>query len=147
MFKELIVGLLMASFPTAVVAGELSWETDYKVAEERATEEGKVLLISFTGSDWCQWCRKLEGGLFADEDFVAGIEEMAVLLRLDFPQRKRLPVKEERRNRVLKEKWGVEDFPTVIVFDVKAEKEVWRHGYVPTSGEDYLEALREVWEE
>ena len=35
----------------------LPWETDISVAMEKAKKEGKDILINFTGSDWCGWCK------------------------------------------------------------------------------------------
>jgi thiol-disulfide isomerase/thioredoxin len=44
---------------TEKAAEGLSWETDISVAMEKAKKEGKDILINFTGSDWCGWCKKL----------------------------------------------------------------------------------------
>jgi thiol-disulfide isomerase/thioredoxin len=32
---------------------------DYKAALEQAGKENKLVLLDFTGSDWCGWCIKL----------------------------------------------------------------------------------------
>ena len=50
---------------TEKAAEGLSWETDISVAMEKAKKEGKDILINFTGSDWCGWCKKLDGEVFA----------------------------------------------------------------------------------
>jgi len=43
----------------AASAGEL-WTEDARQAMARAAAEEKDLLIDFTGSDWCGWCKKLD---------------------------------------------------------------------------------------
>ena len=41
-----------------VNAGE--WLTDLPKAQEQARKENKLVLMDFTGSDWCGWCIKLK---------------------------------------------------------------------------------------
>src|SRR5689334_23913829 len=40
-------------------AAELNWLTDFNAAKERARTEKKLVLINFTGSDWCPPCMRL----------------------------------------------------------------------------------------
>lgn len=40
------------------------WLTDFKQAQEQAKKDKKLLLLDFTGSDWCGWCIKLEREVF-----------------------------------------------------------------------------------
>ena len=36
------------------------WLTDVPTALQKAKQENKILLLDFTGSDWCGWCVKLK---------------------------------------------------------------------------------------
>lgn len=36
------------------------WQTDFSSAKLKAKEEGKNLLVCFTGSDWCGFCIDLK---------------------------------------------------------------------------------------
>ena len=40
------------------------WETDFAAARKQAREQKKDLLIDFTGSDWCGWCKRLKEEVF-----------------------------------------------------------------------------------
>jgi len=42
------------------VASEVAWTQDAKAALAEAVKEKKDVLIDFTGSDWCGWCKKLD---------------------------------------------------------------------------------------
>ena len=120
-----------------------AWQTDFAAAREDAIEENKLMLLYFTGSDWCQWCNKLDNELFADTTFRNGIGSHAVRLVLDFPQRP-LPPRQERHNRRLKAQLQVEAFPEVVLYDPKQEKVLWRHSYIAVTADDYLK-LVEAW--
>ena len=41
-----------------------AWMTDLKVAQDRAYAENRLVLLDFTGSDWCGWCIKLKAEVF-----------------------------------------------------------------------------------
>jgi thiol:disulfide interchange protein len=37
-----------------------TWLTDFAAAKQQAASENKKLLLDFTGSDWCGYCKLLE---------------------------------------------------------------------------------------
>ena len=45
---------------TIVVEDSANWLTDLSVVQAKAQEEGKPILMDFTGSNWCGWCIKLK---------------------------------------------------------------------------------------
>ena len=51
-------------------------------------EENKMVLLDFTGSDWCGWCIKLQKDTFSRPEFQKFAEESLVLVELDFPRGK-----------------------------------------------------------
>ncbi len=95
-----------------------AWNEDITVASEQAENEGKMILLSFSGSDWCANCIRLDKVLFQSEEFEALASEDLVLLNADFPSRSKNKLSKEQvaKNEALAEKYnkaGV--FPTVIV--------------------------------
>lgn len=138
--RTVALTLLFASANNGIA--DSYWHTNYEIAETIAQAEEKPILIFFTGSDWCLWCKKLERELFAKEAFSAEIESTAVPLLLDFPQRRKLPPKQGRRNKALKAQFAIEAFPTVILFDPLRKEERLRHGYFETTPESYIETLK-----
>jgi len=96
---------------------EGGWYTDPAEAAQLAKASGRPLIILFTGSDWCVWCKRLEGEILGKEEFIKYATDHLVLLKLDFP--KAIPQSEEvkARNRAIMQKFGVQGFPTVLVFD------------------------------
>ena len=115
------------------------WLDDYDAALKKAAEENKHIVVDFSGSDWCGWCKRLDKEVFATEAFKKAAAEKYVLLMVDSPMDKSLLTeKAAKENPRLAEKFGVEGYPTVVVLDPKGE-EVCRLGYEKGGPEKYLE--------
>ena len=50
------------------------WTDDFEEAQKQAEKEGKLMLVDFSGSDWCGWCKKLDSEVFAKPEFLKGDE-------------------------------------------------------------------------
>ncbi len=144
MKKHFIGFLILIAAITSLNGKATSWETDYERAFERALLEDKPLLLFFTGSDWCVWCHKLDLEVFGVAVFADGIDRFAVPVLLDFPQRRRLPPAQAKINRVLRDRWKVEAFPTVLLVDSQTGSLLWRHSYLAIEASAYLEAIEKA---
>ncbi|MDQ2918872.1 MAG: thioredoxin family protein [Verrucomicrobiota bacterium] len=98
------------------------WLTDLKTAQEEAKTKGKLLLLDFTGSDWCGWCIKLDKEVFSKPEFKDYANKNLILVEVDFPRRKELGVAEKKQNYQLAEQYGIEGFPTIIILDNNGKK-------------------------
>ena len=64
------------------------WQTDFEAAKAQAKAEKKIMLVDFTGSDWCGWCIKLKDEVF-EKDAVQERSLQAIRAgRTRFPPRK-----------------------------------------------------------
>ena len=136
-----LLALLWLSSSSLANQQEAIWLEDYEAALERAVSQERPVLMLFTGSDWCVWCEKLAKELFESAAFVQFAQDRLVLVRLDYPRRRRLPPLIERRNRALKERFSVEAFPTVILVEPSSERIQMRHSYVAIDPLDYVAAV------
>ena len=141
------VGLVLALAAVAAsarpaVASE-GWTEDVDKAMAQAAKEGKDLLMDFTGSDWCGWCIRLDKEVFTKEPFVTEAPKKFVLVKLDFPRRKKLPAKVRERNQQWQTKLGVRGFPTIYVTDAKGRPYA-KTGYRRGGPEAYLKHLGEL---
>lgn len=107
-----------------------SWLTDFEAAKAQAAEEGKTVMINFTGSDWCGWCMRLKEEVFSKPEFDSFAAKNLVLVEIDFPKRKPLPASALKANAALADKLRVAGYPTLIFFNPQG-KEVYRGGYEP----------------
>lgn len=120
------------------------WMTDPAAALAKAERENKSVLMNFTGSDWCPWCKKLDAEVFSQPEFASYAQQHLVLLKVDFPRRKSQSAAERKQNEKLAQQYGIEAFPTIVLADPNG-KERGRLGYQPGGPEAWLaelEALR-----
>ena len=101
----------------AVSAAKAGWLTSLEEAQKEAQAKNRLLLMDFTGSDWCGWCIMLDKEVFSKPEFKEYASKNLVLLELDFPRMKKMPPEVTAQNEKLAIKYGIQGFPTVVVFD------------------------------
>lgn len=123
-----IAALMLAA--TLNASADSSWSTDLPAAQAQAKKENKLVLMNFTGSDWCGWCKKLHKEVFGTKEWEAFAKEKLVLVELDFPSAKKQTDALKKANDALKNKYKADGFPTIVVLNGEG-KEVWRQvGYM-----------------
>ena len=125
--KNLLFSLLLALallFP-ACVRAQSGWTTDYKKAQEEAHTTHKLLLLNFTGSDWCGYCIQLDRAILSKPEFKQYADKNLVLAEIDFPRRKEQPIELRKQNMELAQRYQIEGFPTLVVLNGDG-KTVWR---------------------
>lgn len=125
-------------------AAQAVWVTDWEAAKAEAQEKGKDLLIDFTGSDWCVWCKRLKAEVFDKKEFQEAAPKSFVLVELDFPNDKSGQSEElQAQNQRLMEQFGVEGFPTIFLADAEGRPYA-KTGYQEGGAESYVEHLDEL---
>ncbi len=137
----LTVLLSLTSLPLA--RAEADWTTDFTRAQALAKTEHKLLLLDFTGSDWCGWCQVMEKEIFSQPAFEDYARKNLVLVRLDFPRAKPLSAEVKLQNRTLAQKFGIRGFPTIVMLDGDG-KPLAQLGYVPGGPEAFISELKQV---
>jgi protein disulfide-isomerase len=107
----------------------LEWFTDAQAALEKAKQEDKFVLLDFTGSDWCGWCKKLKREVFDQPEFAGFAESKLVLVEVDFPHHKVLDEAQKAANHKLAGTYQITGYPTIIVLNHDG-KMAGRTGYV-----------------
>jgi thioredoxin-related protein len=100
------------------------WGSNLEFAKEKATTDHKLILLNFSGSDWCAPCIMLKKEVFSSDEFQSFAEDRLVLLRADFPRLKKnkLPDAELKRNEALAEKYNPDgNFPFTVLMSSKGE--------------------------
>jgi protein disulfide-isomerase len=139
--KTLLTTLLAATMFWQVSAAESNWLTDLPKAEAQAKAENKIILIDFTGSDWCGWCIKFKKDVLDTPEFKEYAAKNLVLVELDFPSKKAQSDELKKANKALEEKYKVDGFPTLVVLD-KDGKEIGRQvGYSKGGPKAFIEKL------
>lgn len=91
-------------------------EHDAQEAFRIAGETQKPVLLVFAGSDWCAPCIRFEKQVLTENDFLEFAKENLVVLKADFPQRKKLPDGEQEQNDTLAEQYNPKGvFPKIVL--------------------------------
>lgn len=63
---------------------------DYEAALAYAEENELPVMLVFTGSDWCGWCKIMDKNVFTKPEWRDYAEETIVQVWLDYPRNKEL---------------------------------------------------------
>ena len=133
--KNLLLAVLLAFglLSPACLRAESAWTTDYKQAQQQAKANHKLVLLEFTGSDWCGFCFQLDRAILSQQQFKDYANKNLVLVEIDFPRRKAQSVETIRQNEELQRRYQVQGFPTLVVLNGEG-KTVWRYDGLYTGG-------------
>lgn len=122
-------------------AANNAWVTNLEDAQVEAAKQGKNILINFTGSDWCGWCKKLKAEVFTKAEFQNWATQNLILVEIDFPKNIFQTEEVKNYNKELARKYGVRGFPTIILLD-KELKILGKTGYQRGGAANYIEHLK-----
>lgn len=144
-FKKFCVALGLLLCVTSGGYAAEGWLTDFDEACAVAKEKGSTMLVEFTGSDWCHWCKVLKANVLSKPEFAAyANEHNLVLVEMDYPNAAdHIPAEVRERRAAVRDLYGVRGYPTIIVMDGEGRP------YGEVSGAagsvaDYLKRLQPV---
>lgn len=110
--------LLLPVVPALVLSATAAeWGNNYEQALAAARQQGKTVLVDFTGSDWCHYCMRLRADVLDHPAFAAWAKEHFVLLEVDMPENPNFDRKLREQNSRLCAQYKVDAFPTLLVLD------------------------------
>src|SRR5213082_789406 len=124
--KKLAWLTLAALATLRLCAAESEWQSDLTKAQAKARAENKLVLMDFTGSDWCSWCKKFDAEVLSRPEFKEYAAKNLVLVEVDFPAKKQQSATLKKANDSLKGKFKVEAFPTFVVLNKDGRKSAAR---------------------
>lgn len=119
------------------------WLTDYKKAQQEAKANNKLLLVDFTGSDWCGWCIKLDREVFSKPGFKDYASKNLVLMEADFPRAKPQSASVKKQNEELAAQYQILGFPTIVVLNGAGQK-IGELGYMPGGPDAFIAELEKL---
>lgn len=96
----------------------VSWGTNLENALSKAEKENKLVVLYFSGSDWCAPCIQLKKEILDSEVFLAFAKDNLELVRADFPRHKKNQLSKEQLtyNESLAEKYNPKGkFPLTVL--------------------------------
>jgi len=118
------------------------WTTNYANALQQAKTDNKAILLNFTGSDWCPWCKKMKTEVFEKQDFNDYAGQNLELVMLDFPNSVPQPLFVKQQNQKLSQKFKIQGFPTFILLNSDGRVLWTQVGYLAGGSPAFLDQLR-----
>jgi protein disulfide-isomerase len=141
-FLSIVMTVALTSM--AFAATKEGWLDDLEKAKAQAKAENKKILLDFTGSDWCGWCKKLDKEVFSQQAFKEYADKHLVLVELDFPRSFQLPEATKKQNEALAKKFNINGYPTIVITSASGTKK-GELGYVRREvPRRFLKALKKV---
>lgn len=103
------------------------WEPNFEQAKKTAKEKNELILLNFSGSDWCGPCIRMHQEIFGDATFLKMAEQNLVMVNADFPRNKKnqLSAAIKKQNEALADQFnpsGKFPFTVLITADGKIVK-------------------------
>lgn len=136
---KLLFALLLLTFNIPV-----TWLGDFREATKQATDTHKLILVNFSGSDWCIPCMRLRKEILESATFESYASAHLVLVRADFPRLKKnqLSKDQAKLNDDLAEKYNPEgSFPFTLLIDGNGKVLKKWDGYPNESPEKFVEQV------
>ena len=105
---------------TGILLSTMTWQTDFEKAKAEAKSENKLILLNFSGSDWCGPCIRLKKDIFDSETFMKYADENLVLVNADFPRLKKniLSKEQQKQNESLADIYNSDGaFPLTLLLN------------------------------
>ncbi len=139
--------LLLISLLSSFLFSALTWETDFEKARQKAASEKKLILLNFSGSDWCGPCIRMHREIFETDVFEKFATENLVLLNADFPRLKKnqLSKAQQTKNDFLAEKFNNEgSFPLTLLLNAEGKVLKKWDGLPKGSAEDFTKQVKSI---
>jgi protein disulfide-isomerase len=141
--KTLLSLLFAVSLVPFAHATKEGWLDDFEKAKAQAKAENKKILLDFTGSDWCGWCKKLDSEVFSQQEFKDYAAKKLVLVEVDFPKGFKLPEATKKQNDALASKFQIRGYPTIVVLSAYGTKR-GELGYFEGGPKAFIKALEKA---
>ncbi len=117
------------------------WFDDWNEARAEARRTGRCMLVLFTGSDWCHWCKVLKKKVLNTKEFKRFAEQKLVLVYMDEPSKKTLPKRVRQTRTMLRQILQPGDgVPAIVLLTPEGKKIDTIQGY----DEDLVDHLKQV---
>jgi uncharacterized protein YyaL (SSP411 family) len=127
----------------------VNWEPDFNNAKKIAKEKHELILLNFSGSDWCGPCIVTRKEYFESQVFTDMANENLVLVNADFPRKKKNigTAEQVQRNEALAEIYNKEgSFPLTLLLDADGKVIKTWHGKPETSPEQWTAEIKAICE-
>jgi thioredoxin-related protein len=139
--KVLLIYMMM------IFSAGTTWLGDFSAAKKEAVDEHKLILINFSGSDWCGPCIRLRKEILESQTFENYATGHLVLVRADFPRQKKnqLSKGQVKLNEALADKYNAEGkFPFTLLVDENGKVLKTWDGFPGVSPDEFVSQVNSI---
>ena len=115
------------------------WNNNAEEVFKKAKVNNSPIMMNFTGSDWCIWCKRIKAEIFETPEFKKWVADNNIqLLELDFPRNIKQSDMLKSQNASLKREVGINGFPTLIII---ANGKMIKTGYVKGGADAWIKSV------
>lgn len=123
------------------------WQPDFSTAHKIAKEKKQLILLNFSGSDWCIPCIRMRKDIFDNNEFLQMADTSLVMYNADFPRNKKnaLPKEVRKENEELAEKYNPEGkFPFTLLVNTDGKVVKTWDGYPDQKPEQFTRLIKQI---
>lgn len=125
----------------------IQWEPSFENAKKIAKEKHELILLNFSGSDWCGPCIVTRRDYLESEVFTKLATDNLVLVNADFPRKKKNIGTPEtvKRNEALAEKYNKQGaFPLTLLLNADGKVLKTWNGKPETTPEQWTAEIKAI---
>lgn len=138
---------LLLLLPISILLSFTSWQSDFRVAKETALSQHKLILLNFSGSDWCGPCIMFRKEVLNDSIFQQFADSNLVMFNADFPRQKKnqLTKDQQKQNSELADlynKTGI--FPKTLLLSAEGKVlKIWE-GKPKENSNEFIQQIKNI---
>lgn len=123
----------------------VNWTTSFDEASRMAAADEKIVMLWFTGSDWCKYCTMLEEEVFHTAEFNEWYPDKLIPVMVDFPRQSSLPREQQKQNDWLKSEYAnhVTSYPTALFINSRGQV-LGKLGYLDGGPEHWIHQAENI---
>ncbi|MCW3120239.1 MAG: thioredoxin family protein [Chitinophagaceae bacterium] len=137
---------LLIAWLSGLLFSPTTWETDFQKAIQSAQSEHKLILLNFSGSDWCGPCIRMHKEIFESNIFTQYANDHLVLVNADFPRlrKNKLSNEQEKKNEQLADNYNKEGiFPITLLLNADGKVLKKWEGFPKDTPEEFTNQVKE----
>jgi thioredoxin-related protein len=141
--KSILFLVMMLRFATPVQ----TWLTDFEKAKTEAVKDKKLILLNFSGSDWCGPCMRLKKEIFNSDAFNTFASENLLLVNADFPRLKKnkLSDQQTKQNENLASIYNANgSFPLTLLLNAEGKILKEWNGFPDVPPNEFVKQVKKV---
>jgi len=138
---------LLAIAFVAFFSTNVTWSGDFDAAKMQAAQQHKLILVNFSGSDWCGPCIRLRKEILESATFENYATDHLLLVRADFPRQKKNQLSKEqvKLNEALADKYNPEGkFPYTLLVDETGKVLFQWDGFPNESPDQFVSQIDQI---